>query len=409
MKPDELPTASVKQDFPILADGTFTYLDSAATSQKPTVVLDAMTEYYRTINANVHRGSHNLTAAASQAMEGARATVAAFIGAKSAEEIIFTKNATESLNLLAGSWGRANLTASDAIVLSELEHHANIVPWQILQQQLGFEIRWIPATAEGTLDLADLDRHLDGAKLLSITAMSNVTGALSPLPRLSAAARKAGALIAVDGCQSVPHMPTDVATADIDFLAFSGHKMCGPTGVGVLWGRSELLADMPPFLGGGGMILNVTTEGFTPDVPPARFEAGTPPIAEIIGLGSACNYLTQLGMANVRAHEIALSAYALRSLTERFGDQITIYGPREPDERGGVFSFDFAGIHPHDLSQVLDEANISVRSGHHCAKPLMQRLNIGSTARASVYVYNDEADIDRLADGLERAAEFFAF
>lgn len=400
---------NVKGDFPILQQEGVVYLDSAATSQKPSCVLQAMTTYYETVNANVHRGSHNLTAAASQQMEDARRKVASFIGATTADEIIFTKNATESINLIAFSWGRANLGPGDAIVISEAEHHANIVPWQILAAEKGFEIRWIPVGADGHLDLTDLDRLLDGAAMLSITSMSNVLGTLVPVRQLADAAHAAGALVAVDGCQSVPHMSTDITALGADFLAFSGHKMCGPTGIGVLWGKSELLADMPPFLGGGGMILDVTKDGFKPDQFPAKFEAGTPPIAEIIGLGAAVDYLNAIGMDAIREHEIRLTAYFLRTLTERYGDDISIQGPSEPSERGGVFSFSYKDIHPHDLSQVLDEAGVSVRSGHHCAKPLMKAMGVNATARASVYVYNDESDIDQLADALQAADDLFSF
>lgn len=401
--------AALKADFPLLNQEGVVYLDSAATSQKPTAVIEAMSTYYETANANVHRGSHNLTAAASQQMEAARKGVARFIGAGSADEIVFTKNATESLNLIVGSWGRANLGPGDAVVITEAEHHANIVPWQMLAAEKGFEIRWIPVREDGHLDLATLPQLLDGASMVSVTSMSNVLGSLTDLDQISAAARAAGALVAVDGCQSVPHLPTDLSAMDIDFMAFSGHKMCGPTGVGVLWGRPELLDDMPPFLGGGGMILTVDKDGFRPDSVPAKFEAGTPPIAEIIGLGAAVTYLNAIGMDAIRAHEVQLTAYFLRSLTERFGEDIVIHGPSEPAERGGVFSFTFKDLHPHDISQVLDQSGVSVRSGHHCAKPLMTTMGVGATARASVYLYNDESDIDKLGDALEAAADLFAF
>jgi cysteine desulfurase / selenocysteine lyase len=294
-------------------------------------------------------------------------------------------------------------------VLSLLEHHANIVPWQMLAAQTGCEIRWLPVTPDGQLDLTDLDRILDGAKLLSITAMSNVTGAISDLDRLVAAARQAGALICVDACQSVPHLPTDVSTLGADFLTFSGHKMCGPTGIGVLWGRRELLEAMPPFLGGGGMILNVTTEGFSTDAIPSKFEAGTPPIAEIIGLGAAVDYLGALGMDRIRQHEVELTAYALRTLTEKVGDTLTIHGPAEPASRGGVLSMSLEGVHAHDISQVLDQHAVCIRPGHHCAKPLMRAMGIQATARASLYLYNDTDDVDALAEALIDARDFFAF
>ena len=271
------------------------------------------------------------------------------------------------------------------------------------------ELRWIPLTDDGQLDLTDLDRLLDGAKLLALSAMSNVVGTITPVRRLTDAAHAAGALAVIDACQYVPHVRTDVVELGADFLAFSGHKMLGPTGVGVLWARAELLESMPAFLGGGGMILDVTMDGFVPAEVPHKFEAGTPPIAEIVGLGAAVDYLDRLGMEQVRAHEISLTAYAMRSLTERFGEDLTIYGPHEPDARGGVMSFAFKGIHPHDLSQVLDQHGVCVRPGHHCAKPLMRVLGVGATARASWYVYNDEADIDALGDALDDAGDFFDF
>ncbi len=322
---------------------------------------------------------------------------------------MFTKNATESLNLVARSWGAANLHAGDAILLTQLEHHANIVPWQQLAAERGIEIRWVPLTPDGRLDLTDLDRLLDGVKLLAVSAMSNVVGTITPVRELADRAHAAGALVCVDACPYVPHVATDVHALGADFLAFSAHKMLGPTGIGVLWARRELLEAMPPFLGGGGMILDVTLDGFVPADVPHKFEAGTPPIAEAIGLGAAADYLTALGMDVVRRHEVALTAYALRSLTERFGDRITIYGPDEPAARGGVMSFAFGDLHPHDVSQVLDQHGVCVRPGHHCAKPLMRVLEVGATARASWYVYNDEADIDVLGDALESAGDFFAF
>jgi cysteine desulfurase/selenocysteine lyase len=410
---DDLDVAAVRRDFPILAttvhDRRLVFLDSAASSQKPLQVLEAMDHYYETTHANVHRAAYTLAEHATNAMEGARAKVARFIGAPSADEVVFTKNATEAINLVARSWGAANLGPGDAVVLSQLEHHANIVPWQQLAAERGLELRWIPLTGDGRLDLADLDRLLDGARLLSVSAMSNVVGTIPPVRMLADAAHAAGALVSVDACQFVPHVATHVGDLGADFLAFSGHKMLGPTGVGVLWARRELLESMPPFLGGGGMILDVTMDGFVPAEVPHKFEAGTPPIAEIVGLGAAVDYLDALGMDRVRAHEVSLTAYALRSLTDRFGDDLTIHGPAEPDGRGGVMSFAFKGIHPHDLSQVLDQHGVCVRPGHHCAKPLMRVLGVGATARASWYVYNDEADVDALADALDDAGRFFDF
>jgi cysteine desulfurase/selenocysteine lyase len=409
---DRLDVALVKQDFPLLLKAELhgrpiVYLDSAATSQKPRAVLDAMDRYYESVNANVHRGVYQIAEEATNRMERAREAVRAFIGAETAREVVFTKNATESLNLVAQSWGRANLAPGDAVVLTHMEHHANIVPWQILAAERGLELRWIPLDDEGRLDLSDLDRLLDGAKVLAVTAMSNVLGTITPVRRLTAAAHDAGALAVVDACQYVPHLPTDVAAMGADFVAFSGHKMCGPTGVGVLWGREELLEAMPPFLGGGEMIRDVRLDGFTPNELPWKFEAGTPPIAEIIGLGAAVEYLQGIGMVAVRRHEIELTGYALRTLRDRFGDDITIHGPPDPHERGGVLSFGFRDLHPHDISQVLDQHAVCVRAGHHCAKPLMRVLGVGATARASFYLYNDEADVDALADALASAADFF--
>ena len=410
---DELDVATIKADFPILSRTVhghrLVFLDSAASSQKPTAVLHAMDRYYETTHANVHRAAYTLAEEATNAMESARAKVAGFIGAPSANEIVFTKNATESINLVARSWGAANLGPGDVIVLTQLEHHANIVPWQQLAAERGLELRWIPLTDDGRLDLTDLDRLLDSAKLLALSAMSNVVGTITPVRRLTDAAHAAGALACIDACQYVPHVTTDVVEMGADFLAFSGHKMLGPTGVGVLWARADLLESMPPFLGGGGMILDVTTDGFVPAEVPHKFEAGTPPIAEIVGLGAAVDYLGSLGMDKVRAHEVALTTYAMDSLTERFGSDLVIYGPADPAVRGGVMSLAFKGIHPHDLSQVLDQHGVCVRPGHHCAKPLMRVLGVGATARASWYVYNDEADIDALGDALDDAGSFFDF
>ena len=409
---DPLDVAAIKKDFPILErevhGGRLVYLDSANTSQKPHAVLDSMARYYEQSNANVHRGTYLIAEEATNALEGARTKVARFIGARSAKEVVFTKNATEALNLVAKAWGRANLRRGDAVVLTELEHHANIVPWHQLHDELGIELRWIPVTADGHLDLTDLDRLVDGARVVSFSAMSNVLGTLLPVERLVAAAHDAGALAVVDASQHVPHVGTDVQAWGADFVAFTGHKMCGPTGIGVLWGTEAVLDATPPFLTGGEMILNVTKEGFTVNELPWKFEAGTPPIAEAVGLGAAVDYLTALGMDAVREHEVALTAYALRTLTERFGDDLRIHGPSEPAERGGVLSFEYRDLHPHDLTQVFDEHGVCVRAGHHCAKPLMRVLGAAATARASLYVYNDETDVDALSDAIHSAVEFFA-
>ena len=404
--------SDLKSNFPLLSQTInghqIVYLDSAASSQKPDVVIETMNHYYRTINANVHRGAYEIAAQATEAMEQARAKLATFIGATSANEIVFTKNATESFNLIARSWGGQNLGPNDVVLISDMEHHANIVPWQILSAEKGFEVRWIPLTPDGHLDLSQLDRLLNGVKMVSVTAMSNVLGTLNPIREIADKAHSVGALMAVDGSQYVPHLPTDVVELGADLLCFTGHKMCGPTGIGVLWGRAELLDAMPPFLGGGEMILDVRRDGFTPNELPHKFEAGTPPIAEIIGLGAAVDFLDSLGMSEVRQHELDLTDYALRVLNDRYGEEITIHGPSNASERGGVLSIQYRDVHPHDLSQVLDQRGICVRAGHHCAKPLMRELGVGATARASLYVYNDQADIDALAESLAPAGELFA-
>ena len=411
MSTDLLDPAAVKADFPLLEQevngGPLTYLDSGATSQKPRVVLDSLTGYYEEINANVHRGAYHIAERATTAMEDARRAVQRFIGAPSEREVLFTKNATESINLVAHSWGRNNLVDGDVVLITELEHHANIVPWHQLAAERGIELRWIPLTDDGRLDLTGLDRLLDGVKLVGVSAVSNVLGTITPVRQLADAAHAVGALCLVDACQSVPHLPTDVVELGADFLAFSGHKMCGPTGVGVLWSRAELLEAMPPFLGGGEMILNVTRDGFVPNELPWKFEAGTPPIAEIVGLGAAVGYLEGLGMEAVRAHEVSLTDYALRTLGDRFGENLVIHGPTDLEQRSGVLSMCYRDVHAHDVSQVLDQYGVCVRAGHHCCKPLMEVLGVAATARASLYIYNDESDIDRLADGLAAVDELF--
>ncbi len=405
--------ALVRKDFPIFErfiDGApIVYLDSANTSQKPRQVIDAMTSFIESSYAPINRSAYRLAGEATDAFEAARSKVARFINARSADEIVFTKNTTESLNLLAYSWGRANLNTGDVVVLTHLEHHANIVPWHMLQAERGIVLRWVPLTADGQLDLTDLTALLTDAKVFSFTAMSNVLGTITPVQQLCEAAHAAGAIAIVDGCQYVPHNVTDVQAWGADFLAFSSHKMCGPTGIGVLWGREQLLDAMPPFLGGGNMIADVRLDGFTTAPLPAKFEAGTPAIIETIGLGAAVDYLSNLGMANVREHEMRLGSYAIRTLTERYGNDISIHGPTDIAVRGATLSFAFAGIHPHDLSQVLDQRNVCVRAGHHCAKPLMRLLGVSATARASFYIYNDESDADVLVDALAGASDIFGF
>ena len=408
-----LDVETIRKDFPILTrevHGTrLVYLDSANTSQKPHAVLDAIARYYEHSNANVHRGTYLIAEEATAALEGARQKVATFIGAESPREVVFTKNATEALNLVAKAWGRANLSAGDVVVLTEFEHHANIVPWHQLHDEIGIELRWIPVQSDGHLDLTDLDALLDGAKILSFAAMSNVLGTLTPVEDLVSAAHTAGAIAVIDASQFVPHCPTDVQAWGADFVAFTGHKMCGPTGIGVLWGAEAVLDATPPFLTGGEMILNVTKEGFTTNELPWKFEAGTPPIAQAVGLGAAVDYLDGLGMDAIREHEIELTGYALRTLNDRFGDRLTIHGPAQPTERGGVLSFEFDQLHPHDLTQVFDQHGVCVRAGHHCAKPLMRVLGVAATARASLYVHNDTDDVDALADAIAAAADFFDF
>ena len=412
MRTATLDATAVKADFPLLSREVhghpIVYLDSGATSQKPRRVLDAMDRYYEEINANIHRGAYQIAEQSTMAVEDSRAALARFVGAPSAAEIVFTKNATEAINLVAHSWGRTNLAEGDVVLLTALEHHANIVPWQQLAAERGVEIRWIPLDDDGRLDLTDLDRLLDGVRMVAVSAASNVLGTLPPVRRIADAAHAVGALCLVDASQWVPHLPTDVTGWDCDFVAFTGHKMCGPTGIGVLWGRRELLDAMPPFLGGGSMIQNVTFDGFTPADVPTRFEAGTQPIAEIVGLHAAVDYLEALGMDAVRQHELELTSYALRTLAERFGDELAIHGPNTVEDRGGTLSLAYRDIHPHDLSQVLDQHGVCVRAGHHCAKPLMKVLGVNATARASLYLYNNESDVDALADGLAAAGDFFA-
>jgi cysteine desulfurase/selenocysteine lyase len=406
-----LDVARIRKDFPILdleVNGRpIVYLDSANSTQKPRAVIDAMSRFMETAYAPINRSAYKLAAEATDLYEGARQKAQRFINAPKAHELIFTKNATEGLNLVAHSWGRANLRAGDVVVLTHMEHHANIVPWHILASERDIELRWVPLTADGQLDLTDLDRLLDGAKAFAFTAMSNVLGTINPVRRLADAAHAAGALAIVDACQYVPHNPTDVQALGADFLAFSSHKLCGPTGLGVLWGREELLDAMPPFLGGGNMIADVRLDGFTPAALPDKFEAGTPPITEAIGMGAALDYLSELGMTNVRRHEMEMAGYALRTLEERHGDDIKIFGPTNVEVRGATLSFSFRDLHPHDVSQVLDQANVYVRAGQHCAKPLMRELGVTATCRASFYLYNDTPDADALADALDGATDIF--
>jgi cysteine desulfurase / selenocysteine lyase len=402
---------AIKKDFPFLErriDGApVVYLDSANTSQKPRRVIDAMTQFLEASYAPINRSAYRMAAEATDAYECAREKVARFVNAPAVDEILFTKNATESLNLVTNAWGRANLRERDVVLLTHMEHHANIVPWHMLAAERGIELRWVPLTADGQLDLTDLDQLLDGVKVFAFTAMSNVLGTLTPVAKLCAAAHDAGALAIVDACQYVPHNVTDVQAWDADFVAFSSHKMCGPSGIGLLWGRMALLDAMPPFIGGGNMIADVRLDGFTPAPVPAKYEAGTPPITEAIGLGAAVDYLQGIGMTQIRRHEMDVTRYALDTLTEHFGDDIRIHGPRNVEVRGAVISFAFRDLHPHDVSQVLDQRNVCVRAGHHCAKPLMRVLGANATARASFYLYNDTDDVDALAEALDGVNDIF--
>ncbi len=405
-----LDVAKIRQDFPILErrvhDKPLVFLDSAASSQKPACVIDAMDHYYRTTHANVHRGVHTLSEEATELYEGARKKIAKFINAKSSREIIYTRNTTESINLVAFTWGRANLRAGDEILLTESEHHSNIVPWQMVAKEVGAKVRYIPVDAKGYLDTSALDTLLTKqTKIVGIASMSNVLGTIMPVDEVIERAHAVGALVLIDGAQGVPHLPTDVQALDCDFMAFSGHKMCGPTGIGVLWGRRDLLEAMPPFMGGGDMIRKVTFEGAEWNELPWKFEAGTPAIAEAIGLGVAVDYLNALGMDNVRAHERDIIAYALDRLAEVPG--LTLIGPDDPDQRGGVATFTLDNIHPHDLADILDHEGIAIRAGHHCAQPLHQKLGIPASSRASFYMYTLREEIDQLVDGLYKAKTIF--
>ena len=412
-----LDVQAIRADFPILARTVhgkpLVYLDNAATSQKPETVIRALDEYYRHYNANIHRGVHTLAEEATEAYEGARRKVARFINAPHPAEIVFVRNTTEAINLAAYTWGRANVGAGDVIILSLMEHHSNLVPWQLLAQATGARLEFIGLDGEGRLVLDDLDQHLDRfggrVKLVAVSAMSNVLGTINPVAEIAARAHRVGALCLVDGAQSVPHLPVDVQALDADFLAFSGHKMLGPTGIGVLWARREILEAMPPFLGGGDMIRSVHLRESRWNEVPYKFEAGTPNVAHGIGLGAAVDYLDNLGMAEVHAHEQALAAYALERLAEV--PNLRIYGPPAA-ERGGVVTFNLLRdgellIHPHDLASILDREGIAIRAGHHCAQPLMEHYGVPATARASFYIYNTEEEVDKLAEALRKAQRLF--
>ena len=407
---------AIAKDFPILdrtiRDGKrLVYLDSGATSQKPNVVIEAESNFYRLHNAAVHRGAHQLAEEATDAYEGAREIVATFLNA-SVDEIIFTKSATESLNLIsyamsnAAPGNRFHLQAGDSIVVTEMEHHANLIPWQQLAARTGATLKWFSVTDEGRLDLSQINSVIDEkTKVVALTHQSNVLGTINPLDAITKRAHEVGAVVVLDACQSVPHMKTDVKALDVDFLAFSGHKAVGPTGVGIFWGRAELLADLPPFLTGGSMIENVTMESATWAPAPKKFEAGVPNMAQAVGLGAALTYLTRIGMDNIHKHEIALTKYLIEGLSAI--SDLRIIGPKTTELRGGVVSFTLGDIHPHDLGQYLDSQGIAVRTGHHCAWPLTRKLGVPATTRASVYLYNTTDDLDALIVGVQGAQKYF--
>lgn len=402
--------SSLRADFPILSSHgkgkPLVYLDSAATSQKPRAVIDALADYYERYNANIHRGIYAIAEEATRAHEGARAKVARFIGATDSAEVIFTRNTTEAINLVAYSWGRANIRSGDEIVLTEMEHHSNLIPWLFLSQETGAVLKHIPFDGDGYLDMEAAGRLITSrTKLVSVVHGSNVLGTINPVTDLARMAHAQGALILVDGAQSVPHLGVNVADLECDFLAFSSHKMLGPTGMGALWARSEILEAMPPFLGGGEMIGQVFLDRATFNDLPWKFEAGTPNIADAIAWGVAVDYLDQVGMRAIREHEIDLTEYAL----ERLGEEpdLVLYGPRDTERKGGVVSFNLEDVHSHDVAAVLDAEGICIRVGHHCCQPLMRRLGVPGTARASFYLYNTRDEIDALVAGLERVRAIF--
>ncbi|MBK7316267.1 cysteine desulfurase [Candidatus Villigracilis affinis] len=405
-----LNVSQIRKDFPILereirAGVGLTYLDSTATSQKPLVVIEAMNDYYRRSNANIHRGVHALAEEATTMYEGAREKIAKFINAASARQVIYTRNTTESINLVAYSWARANLKQGDLVILTEMEHHSNLVPWHMLQAERGIEMDFIPVTEDGVLDLGMYKTLLDRRpKLVSFTHMSNVLGTINPAAEIIRLAHEAGAITLVDAAQSVPHLTVDVQALDADFLAFSAHKMCGPTGIGALYGKTALLESMPPFLGGGDMIKEVKLRSFRPNTLPHKFEAGTPAIAEAIGFGAAVDYLSKIGMDAIAAHEHEITEYALERLEEIPG--VKLFGP-SADKKGGVAAFTLEGVHPHDVAQILDQDGIAVRAGHHCAQPLHEKFGIPATSRASFYLYSTKEEVDLLVNGIYKVKEMF--
>ena len=400
----------IRADFPILNRKTrsgapVVYLDSTATAQKPTSVIDAMDGFYRQSNANIHRGIHTLAEEATALYEEARGKISKFINSPSARQVIYTRNTTESINLVAYSWGRANLKSGDLVVLTEMEHHSNLVPWHMLKMERGIRLEFIPVTEDGLLDLDAYRALLDQSpKLVSFAHMSNVLGTITPAEEIVRMAHEAGAITLIDGAQSVPHFPVDVQALDVDFLAFSAHKMVGPTGIGILYGKQKLLEEMPPFLGGGDMIKTVHLREFTPNSLPHKFEAGTPAIAEAIGFGAAVDYLTSVGMDAIASHEHEVTKYALERLEEVPG--VKVFGP-SAQFRGGVVAFTFDGVHPHDVAQILDREGVAVRAGHHCAQPLHEKFGITATSRASFYLYNTKEEVDKLIEGIYKVKEIF--
>jgi cysteine desulfurase/selenocysteine lyase len=400
----------IRDDFPILKREVrpgvrLIYLDSTATSQKPEVVIEAMDAFYRRSNANIHRGVHALAEEATAMYEQARLKIARFINAKSPSEVIFTRNTTESLNLIAYSWARANLKAGDLVILTEIEHHSNLVPWQMLAAERGVRLEFVHVTDDGLLDLDSFRLLLSQKpKLVSFTHMSNVLGTITPAAEIIGLAHQSGAVTVLDAAQSVPHLKVDVQALDVDFMAFSAHKMCGPTGIGVLHGKSRLLESMPPFLGGGDMIREVKLRSFRPNTVPHKFEAGTPAVAEAVGLGAAVDYLSGIGMESIAAHEHTIIEYALERLEEMPG--VKLLGPAA-EKKGGVASFTFDGVHPHDVAQILDRDGIAVRAGHHCAQPLHERFGIQASTRASFYLYSTKQEVDALIEGLYKVKKIF--
>lgn len=406
-----LDVGAIRKDFPILGRETkegipLVYLDSAASSQKPSQVIHAISRFYETEYANVHRGIHTLAEEATAAFESAREKVARFVGAESPRQLIFTRNATEAINLVAHSWGRANLQDGDRVLLTQMEHHSNIVPWQMLAAELGFTIDYAPMTEDHRIDLERYGQMLEqGPKLVGFTQMSNVLGTINPVAQMTEMAHGAGAVVLVDGAQSVPHMAVNVAELDVDFLVFSAHKMCGPTGIGALYGRRELLEEMPPFMGGGEMIKRVQFDSFTVTELPSKFEAGTPPIAQAVGFGAAVDYISNLGMPAIRQHEQEMIERALDQLEEVPG--VRIYGPAA-EHKGAVAAFTLSDAHPHDIAEILDRRGVAVRAGHHCAMPLHEKLGLPATTRASFYLYNTPDEIDSLIEGLYDVKKVFA-